>query len=108
MSGYVPKVGDRVRRRSFPTGHYADVLCVFGNWMWVNEAGNEDPYSTDQHVRWEPYVEPVVYPERWINVYPHGCHQGHMTRSLAEEGKSDGRIGVLHLLPDGSTVMEAP
>ena len=108
MSGYVPQVGDRVCERNRPLRlDVFTVLAADGDEVWLRH-DVEGWRMTTMACDWEPYVEPVVYPERWINVYPHGCHLGHMTRSLAEEGKSDGRIGVLHLLPDGSTVMEAP
>jgi hypothetical protein len=49
-----------------------------------------------------------VFPERWINVYDHFISPNYLARTLADRGAmtSHGRIGVLHMFPDGTTEME--
>lgn len=61
----------------------------------------------------EPAQPETVYPERWMVVWPKGV--GYANRAEAEDaikrlGVDPGydALGILHLRPDGSTVMEPP
>ncbi len=63
------------------------------------------------------WSEVPTYPERWVNVYPHGGagvgpeDHGltyHASREDADAAAKPRRIGVLHLHPDGTTTMEQP
>jgi hypothetical protein len=116
VSGYVPKVGDKVtceswRNRGIHATDYVIVTAVgtryfLGEWP---DRGGEDKFALMAADDWEPYVEPVVYPERWINVYVDGLGAWGVSRAECDHyGDLTERIGVLHLLPDGSTAMEAP
>ncbi len=113
--GYVPKVGDKVRRPEWDRGEWVQILATDGPDVWIRrpDGFRETFYDVAD---WEPYVEPVVYPERWINVYGLGTGAVGATRSHADFAHDNGerafpelpRLGVLHLRPDGTTEMEAP
>ena len=115
MTGYVPQVGDRVRRDGWQDGDYVEVTAVGRSFLLavLVRTDMESMYrftDTDEGP-WEPYVEPVVYPERWINVYPNGCYDSTATREQAGRvaANSDlARLGVIHLAADGTLTLEAP
>jgi hypothetical protein len=109
---YTPQVGDKIRHESWDNDRHARITAIGESvFLAVDTAGNELRYAIDS--RWERYVEPVVYPQLWINIYRDGtgeeagsrwgadrCHQ---TFQADRE-----RIGVLRLRTDGETEMEAP
>lgn len=64
-------------------------------------------YGAFTDVDHQNLVRVQTYPEGWANVY---AHQIGSLRNSEESARNDGvgRIGVLHLLPDGTTEMLAP
>lgn len=82
----------------------------------------EDRFSKTDDRGWERCVEPVVYPERWINVYAvadgYMATDGDFTSLLSADVDArrarpalhvhGPRVGILHLRPDGTTEMLAP
>ena len=102
---YVPKVGDKVCWLG-RAADYAEVVGVDDLFVWCRIDGDE--YHTVWAHELLPYVEPVVYPERWCNVYRDYTGGWHADPGDLWAMRSSGCIGVLHLFPDGHTEMEAP
>ncbi len=110
--GYVPKVGDKVRRSTWNQNEFVEVSAV-GRTFFLGSgpfAPDEDMYelSGARFGDLEPYVEPVVYPELWMNVYRDYISSWRTSRSEADSTASAGRVGVIHLASDGTLTMEAP
>jgi hypothetical protein len=103
---YTPQVGDKVRQPHWERGEVVRVTAIGERaFLAVDIRDKEMSYAIDS--RWEPFVEPVVYPECWINIYASRIGCEYSTRAMADQGADPGRLGVLHLRPDGTTEMEA-
>lgn len=104
------KVGARVRRGDgYP---WVEVLFVGErSFFGRDEDGMEAAWNAD--ATWEPFVEPVVFPELWINVWDHTHPIGpvYMSRVAADIAAKNAapalrRLGVIHLYPDGTLELE--
>lgn len=105
----VIKVGNRVR--SAAVGGDALVVTAVGErrFLAIDAHGVEYHYRIDGD--WLLVPEPVVYPERWFNVYADGSSAGAYSRSEADRWASNNaedRLGVIHLHPDGTVELEDP
>ncbi len=71
--------------------------------------GDERRLPIDGH-SYELYVEPVVFPERWANVYETFLGADHPSRAEADRANVGGskRLGVIHIKADGTVEMEKP
>jgi hypothetical protein len=107
---YTPQVGDKIRQPSWIAGEYTRVTAVGQSHLFGVDvvSGVERPYLLDPSYGWELFVEPVVYPECWINIYRSRIGCEYSTQAMADQGADPGRLGVLHLRPDGTTEMETP
>lgn len=104
------KVGDTVRHYNWTKGQYALVTAV-GHKTFLGTTPDICDSQEVQYILselgWEHFVEPIVFPERWINIYVHGSSVGWPTRNEAYQNKMGlTPIGVLHLKTDGTTEME--
>lgn len=114
MSAEFPfNVGDRVRWTNWPEDCWLEVLYVGATNVFGREqTGAEVAYLIDPEMEghhWERYVEPLVFPERWINVYRFGLGDTYEERAFADAFNRDpNRLGVIHLYPDGTLEMETP
>lgn len=101
------KVGAKVRRDGWYAVACATVTYVGKSFFLAEEHGVETVHlkNDDSFV---PYVEPVVYPEGWANVYDDHIAGWCALRTKADIGARPERIGVLHLKSDGTTEMEQP
>jgi hypothetical protein len=107
VSGYTPQVGDRVRQsqwRDGQYGRYVTVTAVGRDMFLADDYGKEFPLNLGHH--WLKVPEPVVYPERWMNVYPdHVMFVAYMSRRSADLAASTSRIAVIHLAADGTLTL---
>jgi hypothetical protein len=100
-------VGAKVRYRHWLPDQYVTVTAVgrsffLGVPSWA--AGGENRFDIDPD--WVPYVEPVVFPDLWCNVYPTAISYGFTSRADADRYISANRIAVVHFRPDGTVKME--
>lgn len=80
---------------------------VGGTWQWVEWDYSTPGTTVGREMRLRAWSEVPTYPERWCNVYEDGIAPEFTTRAEADQF-GVGRIGVIHLRPDGTTTMEAP
>jgi hypothetical protein len=104
MSGYTPQVGDRVRLLPW-SQPWITVTAVGGHkFLATDKSGIESSYYIEAN--WLKVPEPVVYPERWINVYRRATSVGHYERLAADSNSAGlGRIAVIHLAADGTLTL---
>jgi hypothetical protein len=76
-------------------------LSFLGVPSW---AGYESRFDLDSD--WVPFVEPVVFPEVWCNVYRTAVSHGLPSRASADRIAQPNRIAVAHYRPDGTVEME--
>lgn len=99
-AAYVPQVGDRV----VVDDETAIVLCIDDDVAWLK--WEHDSYRTTMFVKHlVKAAPPVVYPERWANVYPDGIGDYWATKALADEKDHGDRIAVIHLAADGTLTL---
>jgi hypothetical protein len=103
-----PNVGDRVRSGSQRPG---TILAVDtdSRTAWVLWDDGLDSPMTISHKYLTLLPKPIVYPERWINVYPDGLGMEHFYLTNADmacvgENRKD-RIGIIHLQTDGTVTL---
>jgi hypothetical protein len=100
VSGYTPQVGDRVAVNS----ETAIVLGIDDDIAWIK--WEQSNYRTTILVEYLTKVpEPIVYPERWINVDSDGAMQGYWTREDADRFAHRKSIAVIHLAADGTLTL---
>jgi hypothetical protein len=106
---YTPQVGDESRSPHWERGEVVRVTAIGERaFLAVDIRGKEMSYALDS-----PWVEPVVYPERWINIFADftsgtAVDRAHADRLHRNFYVDSQRLGVLHLRPDGTTEMETP
>lgn len=99
------KIGDQVHYKHIKPSDIFMVIGVHENYVWITGEGYEPrTASADQLVKIR------TYPEAWANVYQHGVGRMHTSQADADKVRADVdvAIGVLHLLPDGTTEMLEP
>ena len=99
---YIPQVGDRVRSMAWRVDSYVTITAVGCTQFLANDKdGNEGRYYFG--AGWVKVPEPVVHPERWMNVYPdHVMNAGWRSRVDADADADADRIAVIHLAADGT------
>jgi hypothetical protein len=112
------KVGDKVIRSGRPVspGIYFEITAIGESYFLAKMfSPQQSIYEERFAIRdgWERYPEPVVYPERWMAVSRDFVGTPRVVEYAARDDllahhRSDRRIGILHLHPDGTTTMEAP
>jgi hypothetical protein len=100
MSGYTPQVGDRVTQDSWPKDTFVTVTAVGEGRFLARPDGQSVELSYVLDWDWVKVPEPVVYPERWINVYPDYLTKARWSSMAAAE-----RIAVIHLAADGTLTL---
>jgi len=103
-----PNVGDRVQSGSKGPG---TILAVDNEsaTAWVLwEDGLDIPMTVPKRYL-TLLPKSIVYPERWINVYPDGLGMEHFYLTNADmacvgENRKD-RIGTIHLQKDGTVTL---
>lgn len=100
------KVGMKVRETAHnkdDKSHHAIITAVGETYVLIRVG-----YVNTEGLATPKYLEPVPeFPECWFNVYPTGTSGGFASRNRADDCQVRAkRIGVLHLLPDGTTIME--
>jgi hypothetical protein len=106
MSGYIPQVGDRVRHKTWTDAVPTLTITAVGEKRWLakDDFGHESMYSFDSH--WLKVPDPLVFPERWMNVYGGDVmFVAHTSRRSADIEASTGRIAVIHLAADGTLTL---
>jgi hypothetical protein len=106
MSGYTPQVGDRVRWKTWADFVPPLTITAVGNRRLLAEDqfGHESVHPFDPG--WVKVPDPVVYPERWMNVYGGDVmFVAHVSRRSADFEASTGRIAVIHLAADGTLTL---
>jgi hypothetical protein len=103
-----PNVGDRVRSGSQRPG---TILAVDtdSRTAWVLWEDGLDMPMTVSHKYLTLLPEPIVYPERWINVYPDGLGREHDSLTNADQycvgDNRQDRIGIIHLQKHGTVTL---
>jgi hypothetical protein len=101
---YVPQVGDRVRMRGWGPERWLDVIAKNRGYFF-GFAEDDEPSIWSAGHDWVKVIPPVVYPDRWANVYPDGIGSHWATRALADEKDHGDRIAVIHLAADGTLLL---
>ena len=106
QADYVPQVGDRIKTRGWGDAMWMDVTYI-GRTVIVGD--REDGYERSYMLHGQDCVKatpPVVYPERWITVYPDGVYsRAWPTRAEAARRAHGDRIAVIHLAADGTLTL---
>jgi hypothetical protein len=94
-----------VRLSHWLDGQYVTVTAIGREKLLVlGETAGE--WSSALSYDWLKVPEPVVYPERWMNVYSNYLmNAGWWCRADADRGASAGRIAVIHLAADGTLTL---
>lgn len=111
---YIPEVGHRVRGAAWAKGTWVEVTAVgraqFLGILQPGGIGDEERWNYGNGFIWERIPDPVVYPERWMNVFTNGAGAGWSSRHDADYAAAGQehrhRIGIIHLHPDGTLTME--
>ena len=111
-NGYIPQVGDRVRRSDWKDSDAITVTAV-GEQVLLGkfkDSISELPYGHDKDYPWVKVEPPTTYPERWINVYPwlpvgRDLVESYFSKDLADENAGSRRIAVIHLASDGTVTL---
>lgn len=97
------KPGDRIRYKTDPDV-VEKVVAVTQEWYILQGDSGEEAEQvkyTDDDRELVP-----VFPERWINIYPAVNRLvADLSRSDADEGALNDRIGVIHLTADGTVTL---
>ncbi len=114
MSGhYIPRVGDRVRRRDWSDSE-AVIVTAVGEQVFLGRqpiSRHENAFLYGPGIfSWIKVEPPVVYPEQWINVYPwlpvgRDLVGSYLSRDLADQNAGSRRIAVIHLATDGTVTL---
>lgn len=118
---YRPEVGDRIRPvlgnphndHVPPVEHLVTAVGDYTFLALENCEGPENQYRLTSDQRWVKVPDPVVYPERWMNVWGHAVGYPADSRQQADADHENhhhaiARLGVIHLASDGTLTMEAP
>lgn len=102
--GYIPEVGDRVRRDSWRNGDiWVDVEVVHRDVIiGVDDAGARFWASVDSS-GWVKLEKPTPMPEAVINIYPNDVVFAYRNEADADSHATGVRIAKLFLFADGST-----